>query len=272
MALRSTSTTSSAVPPIYQKAFAAGIGQHYTTPPDHLLSPDELPDRDVLVLRSIHEPDAAADDDANQEANEMAMGGIIQTALSRVATAISLTNQPDEQLPRSNTNHTANSVYPSTGDAGDIPLNHLVNNNSSTIDIPLLMLMETESGSQSLLTFAALDGPLSDDDDSSSNHHPMTILLQRFRAKGQTYTLERVYGVDDSAHNDTTTTTKSTSADESDICVICIADPSTVAVLPCRHRCLCADCAEELRSRSCFCPICRQAFHTMIRIGDISAS
>jgi hypothetical protein len=59
-------------------------------------------------------------------------------------------------------------------------------------------------------------------------------------------------------------------------CVICMSEPKDTAVLPCRHLCLCRDCAEVLRlqgrrpggnasSTSAGppkCPICRQ--------GDIS--
>lgn len=47
-------------------------------------------------------------------------------------------------------------------------------------------------------------------------------------------------------------------------CVICISDPKSVAVLPCRHLCLCRDCAETLRARNNRCPICRSPFRAMI--------
>jgi hypothetical protein len=70
---------------------------------------------------------------------------------------------------------------------------------------------------------------------------------------GQTYLLEHIYGVDEQEDGE-----RSQMNDDARDCVVCIADPATVAVLPCRHLCLCSDCAEELRSRSCFCPICRQ--------------
>ncbi len=41
-------------------------------------------------------------------------------------------------------------------------------------------------------------------------------------------------------------------------CVVCMSDPKDTAVLPCRHMCLCAQCAEQLRYQSNKCPICRQ--------------
>lgn len=40
-------------------------------------------------------------------------------------------------------------------------------------------------------------------------------------------------------------------------CVICLSDPRSTAVLPCRHLCLCTDCAAQLAQQSQRCPICR---------------
>ncbi|KAI9326288.1 hypothetical protein DFJ73DRAFT_783559 [Zopfochytrium polystomum] len=72
-------------------------------------------------------------------------------------------------------------------------------------------------------------------------------------------------------------------------CVVCMAALKNTAVLPCRHLCLCRDCAEVLRGlgRSAAtagragaaapaasgaaavpkCPICRQVFHSMIEFS-----
>ena len=41
-------------------------------------------------------------------------------------------------------------------------------------------------------------------------------------------------------------------------CVVCLSDLKDTAVLPCRHMCLCSQCAEQLRHQSNRCPICRQ--------------
>ncbi|GAB0494258.1 hypothetical protein MMPV_005549 [Pyropia vietnamensis] len=40
-------------------------------------------------------------------------------------------------------------------------------------------------------------------------------------------------------------------------CVVCLSAPRSVLVLPCRHVCLCADCAAMYTSRSPWCPVCR---------------
>lgn len=49
-------------------------------------------------------------------------------------------------------------------------------------------------------------------------------------------------------------------------CVICITDPKTVALLPCRHLCLCQNCATILRQQSNKCPMCRSIVDSIIQV------
>jgi len=49
-------------------------------------------------------------------------------------------------------------------------------------------------------------------------------------------------------------------------CVVCIADRACIATLPCRHVCLCANCAKILRQQSNKCPMCRGMVQEMVRI------
>ncbi len=44
---------------------------------------------------------------------------------------------------------------------------------------------------------------------------------------------------------------------EGNDCVICLSLPRDTTVLPCRHMCLCQQCARELRAGNQKCPICR---------------
>ncbi|RUP47392.1 hypothetical protein BC936DRAFT_145788 [Jimgerdemannia flammicorona] len=50
-------------------------------------------------------------------------------------------------------------------------------------------------------------------------------------------------------------------------CVICISEAKSTVVLPCRHFCLCRDCAETLRLRNNKCPICRSPFRALMYVG-----
>ncbi|CAO2179935.1 unnamed protein product [Urochloa humidicola] len=49
-------------------------------------------------------------------------------------------------------------------------------------------------------------------------------------------------------------------------CVICLSEPRDTTVLPCRHMCLCRECAQLLRLQSNKCPICRQPVGGLLEI------
>lgn len=59
-------------------------------------------------------------------------------------------------------------------------------------------------------------------------------------------------------------------------CIVCQNAPRDTAVLPCRHMCLCAGCAEYLRSRiqqrSYKCPICRKQISMMVQMDPGGSS
>jgi len=85
-------------------------------------------------------------------------------------------------------------------------------------------------------------------------------LFTRIQYKGKLYTMEDIYGCE-------------LPIDEDEIgheCVICICDPPNTLVLPCRHLCLCEDCANNFRGQSDRCPICRTQILSMILIKSKS--
>ena len=49
-------------------------------------------------------------------------------------------------------------------------------------------------------------------------------------------------------------------------CVICMTEPRDTTVLPCRHMCMCSDCAKMLRMQSEKCPICRTPIEQLLQI------
>ncbi|KAI8832515.1 hypothetical protein BC829DRAFT_408569 [Chytridium lagenaria] len=99
----------------------------------------------------------------------------------------------------------------------------------------------------------------------------LKVLKQKVVIDNTSFTLQDIYGFTDPQ-----------SMRE---CVICMSEPKDTIVLPCRHLCLCRDCAEVLRfqgrrrgqntaqARSTGsagpprCPICRQAFHSLLQIN-----
>ena len=81
------------------------------------------------------------------------------------------------------------------------------------------------------------------DDSQTTIYKRDKSIHQSCRIGGQLLTLQPVYGKqEDQIQKE---------------CVICLSEVKNCVVLPCRHFCLCLDCAESLRKQSSKCPICR---------------
>lgn len=51
---------------------------------------------------------------------------------------------------------------------------------------------------------------------------------------------------------------------ESKECVICMTNERNTCVLPCRHICCCAECANTLRLQTDRCPVCRELMTELV--------
>ncbi|CAK9318601.1 unnamed protein product [Citrullus colocynthis] len=86
------------------------------------------------------------------------------------------------------------------------------------------------------------------------------VIRQLLWIDGVRYELREIFGIGSSSAE---------GFDDNDTgkeCVICMTEPKDTAVLPCRHLCMCSDCAKELRLQSNKCPICRQPIEELIEI------
>lgn len=79
------------------------------------------------------------------------------------------------------------------------------------------------------------------------------VLKQKIHAQGQAFEMQAIYGIERAGTSD-------------DTCVVCLTNPKDMTVLPCRHMCLCRDCAEQLRTQTNKCPICRAPVETLLKI------
>jgi hypothetical protein len=52
-------------------------------------------------------------------------------------------------------------------------------------------------------------------------------------------------------------------------CVICLTDPRSIAVYPCRHMCMCISCANAMPAQNNKCPICRRAATLLLHVVDL---
>jgi hypothetical protein len=55
-------------------------------------------------------------------------------------------------------------------------------------------------------------------------------------------------------------------------CIICLSEKRDTIVLPCRHMCLCAECADLLSNRADRCPICREGCQALLQVNEVQNS
>ena len=101
---------------------------------------------------------------------------------------------------------------------------------------------------------------------------PAVLGVKRLKQKiklqhNKSYELFDLYGLREQPQADAAATSAAAAASqESPDCVICLTNKRTHAIFPCRHVCLCADCAVQLREQTNRCPICRRMVETVIPI------
>ncbi|XWS35042.1 hypothetical protein CRYUN_Cryun21dG0092000 [Craigia yunnanensis] len=96
---------------------------------------------------------------------------------------------------------------------------------------------------------------------NNGNSFQVKVIRQILWVNGVRYELREIYGIGSSAAAE--------GFDDSDPgkeCIICMTESKDTAVLPCRHMCMCSECAKALRLQSNKCPICRQPIEELIEI------
>ncbi|XVF06142.1 hypothetical protein REPUB_Repub06bG0022000 [Reevesia pubescens] len=95
---------------------------------------------------------------------------------------------------------------------------------------------------------------------NNEGNFEVKVIKQILWIDGIRYELREIYGINNSSEQ---------GFDDSEsgkACVICITEPKDTAVLPCRHLCMCSECAKQLRLQSKRCPVCRQSIQELIEI------
>lgn len=78
------------------------------------------------------------------------------------------------------------------------------------------------------------------------------VYQQKAIIENQTYILYEIFGMDEEQGQVN--------------CVICMTELKNTIVLPCRHMCLCHNCAETLKHQSVKCPMCRGSVKALLKI------
>jgi len=94
----------------------------------------------------------------------------------------------------------------------------------------------------------------------------MTIKLirQKMELNGQAFEVNEIYGINSTEFGKEQGATIGDSEKE---CIICFSDQRDTIILPCRHMCLCINCAKSLQAQSnSKCPICRKDIESFLRL------
>eukprot|EP00897_Mesotaenium_endlicherianum_P007154 jgi/Mesen1/6467/ME000033S05747 len=87
---------------------------------------------------------------------------------------------------------------------------------------------------------------------------------QKIWVDGTRYELQEIYGIEQGSAAEGEGGGEALEAGKE--CVICLSEPRDTTVLPCRHMCMCSDCAKVLRYQTNRCPICRQVIERLLEI------
>ncbi|KAG0558279.1 hypothetical protein M758_10G014600 [Ceratodon purpureus] len=95
------------------------------------------------------------------------------------------------------------------------------------------------------------------DDDT----YQVRVVKQIIWVGGVRYELQEIYGIENSGGGGNFDGT-----DAGKECVVCMSEPRDTTVLPCRHMCMCSECAKVLRFQTNRCPICRTPVERLLEI------
>jgi hypothetical protein len=131
---------------------------------------------------------------------------------------------------------------------------------------------------------------------SSSSPSALSVKVLRTSARvepdGLTFEVQEVYGMKGETSNTTGSTAEGHGAGEDEEekagpastystshatiatpntahvdCLVCMSEPRDTALIPCRHFCVCSDCARTLKQQTPpRCPVCRTPIQTTIKI------
>ncbi|KAK1646872.1 hypothetical protein QYE76_064677 [Lolium multiflorum] len=95
-----------------------------------------------------------------------------------------------------------------------------------------------------------------------NTEYGIQVVQQILWVNGTRYVLQEIYGI-----GNRNTADKNVDEDDSGKeCVVCLTEPRDTTVLPCRHMCLCMECAQLVRFQTNKCPICRQPIERLLEI------
>ncbi|KAL6765178.1 zinc finger, C3HC4 type-domain-containing protein [Haematococcus lacustris] len=98
----------------------------------------------------------------------------------------------------------------------------------------------------------------------------LRVVKQKIWVKGEAYELQEIYGMEQNKGVamglPATATGDGLEEVDGNECVICLSASRDTAALPCRHMCMCHQCASALKTQTNKCPICRNEIESLLHI------
>ena len=104
---------------------------------------------------------------------------------------------------------------------------------------------------------------------------PRILKQIAYDAFGAAYVIQDIYGMGDAARDSESTggggpgSLGGFGGGDEEECVVCLTEPKTTILLPCRHLCVCSECFPQV-NQSAKCPVCRAPFETYLQVDPNS--
>ncbi|KAI8323467.1 hypothetical protein GQ54DRAFT_338704 [Martensiomyces pterosporus] len=92
------------------------------------------------------------------------------------------------------------------------------------------------------------------------SHVTPRCVKQKYCLNGALYLQHEIFGLNEALEQHTAL------GNDPHQCAICLSDERDTVLLPCRHLCMCRECANTYRQQSNKCPICRTVVETILHI------
>ncbi|KAJ1365695.1 hypothetical protein KIN20_026105 [Parelaphostrongylus tenuis] len=129
---------------------------------------------------------------------------------------------------------------------------------SGGLYFPIVVVIQTEDVDR-----VQMQSTMCTVDVANDSSHALILkpLRQKIACDGVIYLLQEIFGIEN----------KEMAIDASNDdcgleCIICMTDIRDTVILPCRHLCICNNCADTLRYKLNNCPICRSPFRALIQL------
>ena len=101
---------------------------------------------------------------------------------------------------------------------------------------------------------------------SNENLIKIIYLKQKLCSNNHTYDLFEIYGQEEQINEDILTKKENYNRE----CSVCMTNPKTIIVLPCRHLFICRQCTQITINDYSLCPICRTSIQAFVSVGNIN--